>query len=155
MAESCKRIELVSWLKLCTKKIPTISVLKWIRKISNGPIDICFFFEFITSGSCCAVFFFYCGRFVISWYPIPRLIGRYLFFDFLGSENSFQAKGEIEEEKGETTTEANEKEEEIKEEIFWSHASLYFQGRFLSLSPVQNVLLSRRPFLQFRPVWIR
>lgn len=71
---------------------------------------------------------------MISWYPIPRLIGRYLFFDFLGSENSFQAKGEIEEEKGETTTEANEKEEEIKEEIFWSHASLYFQGRFLSLS---------------------
>lgn len=43
----------------------------------------------------------------------PRLVGRYLFVDFLGSENSFQTKGEIEG-KGETTTEANEKEEEEK-----------------------------------------
>ncbi len=98
MAESCKR----NWISVVIETLhhenssPTISVLKWIKKISNGPIDICFSLS-LTSGSCCAFFFFYCGRFGDLVISDPRLIGRYLFFDFLGSENSFQAKGEIEE----------------------------------------------------------
>jgi hypothetical protein len=56
-----------------------------------------FFFEFNVRVVLCLFFFFYCDRFGDLVISDPRLIGRYLFFDFLGSENSFQAKGEIEE----------------------------------------------------------
>jgi hypothetical protein len=69
---------------------------------------------------------------------------------FLAAKIRFKPKEKLK--KRETTTEANEKEEEKGRNFLKSRVDLFPRPFSLSLSPVQNVLLSRRPFLQLRHV---